>query len=93
MWFVLIVWQSSIHKRITEIFTEENLIVHLDLSDGLSVRRITNTIEEQGSIVLLKLSCVHGFIYLFFFEFLAARLKEIETSIVVSEVTEIETGK
>jgi len=46
------------------MFTEENLIVHLDLSDGLSVRSIISTIEEQGLIVLLKL-CVHGFILFF----------------------------
>jgi len=47
------------------MFTEGNLIVHLDLSDGLSVRSIISTIEEQGSIVLLKL-CVHGFILFYF---------------------------
>jgi len=63
----------------------------LDLSDGFSVRSITSTSEQQGSILLLKLSRVQGFIY--FFALLAARLKEIETSIVVSEVTEIETRK
>jgi hypothetical protein len=65
----------------------------LDLSEGLSVRSIIGTIEEQGSIVLLKLSRAHGFIYLFIFALLAAGLKEIETSIIVIEVTEIETRK
>jgi formate hydrogenlyase subunit 4 len=82
---------AAIHKRITEIFTEENLILHLDLIDGFSVRSIISTIEEQGWIVLLKLSCVYGFI--FCFALLAARLKEIETSIVVSELTEIRKCK
>jgi len=65
MWFVLIVPPSSIHKRITEMFTEKNLIVHLVLSDGLSVRSIISTIKKHGSIVLLKL-CVHGFILFYF---------------------------
>jgi hypothetical protein len=82
---------TSVHKRITDIFTKRNLILSLDLCDGLSVRCIIRTLEEQGSILLLKWSCVHGFI--FCLEELTARWKEIETNIVVTEFNQIQINK
>jgi hypothetical protein len=94
MWFVLIFSPSSIRKRITEIFIEENLNVNLDLSEGLSVRSTYNK-HNRGARLYCAFEIVvcPRFYYYCFFKLMTARLKETETSIIVSEVTGIETRK